>query len=361
MRGNRNPQPSMFMAVPVDRRVPADHPLRGIKAYSDACLAELAPIFEEAYSKKGRPSVPPERLLKALLLMALYSIRSERMFCEQLEYNLLFRWFLDMDINETAFNHSVFSHNKERLLEHEVAGEFFRRIVALARRQNLISDEHFTVDGTLIESWASIKSFRPKDENDPPPPSDIGGTSVNFKGEKRSNDTHQSKTDPEARLARKGLGKEAKLSVMAHALMENRNGLAVDFMTTQATGTAERDAALAMLARSLHGTKRRTLGADKGYESFDFVEKLRAQGVTPHIAARSSRSTVDGRTTRHAGYLISQRKRKLVEQIFGWTKTVAAWRKSRYVGLRMNDFHLTIVGAAYNLTRMAKLRPLAAS
>jgi transposase len=350
----------MFMAVPVDRRVPADHPLRGIKAYADACLVELAPIFEEAYSKKGRPSVPPERLLKSLLLMALYSVRSERLFCEQLEYNLLFRWFLDMDINEVTFNHSVFSHNKERLLQHEVASEFFRRIIALARKQNLISDEHFTVDGTLIESWASIKSFRPKDEDDAPPPGDIGGTSVDFRGEKRSNDTHQSKTDPEARLARKGFGKEAKLSIAAHALMENRNGLAIDIMTTTATGTAEREAALAMLDRSLTPGKRRTLGADKGYESFEFVAELRAKGVTPHIAARSRRSTIDGRTTRHASYGVSQRKRKLVEQIFGWTKTVAVWRKSRYVGLKLNEFHLQIVGAAYNLTRMAALRPLTA-
>lgn len=361
MRGSSNPQSSMFMAVPLERRVPADHPLRAIKAYADACLAELEPVFERMYSKQGRPSIPPERLLKSLLLIALYSVRSERLFCEQLEYNLLFRWFIDMDINEPAFNHSTFSHNQERLLKHDVASEFFSRIVELARKQNLISDEHFTVDGTLIESWASIKSFRPKGDDDTPPPSDIGGNTVDFRGEKRSNQTHESKTDPEAKLARKGQGKEAKLSIAAHALMENRSGFAIDLHVNQASGTAEREAALEMIDRRVSNPfKRRTLGADKGYDTRDFALALRRRGVTPHIAAKKRHSAVDARTTRHAGYVVSQRKRKLVEQIFGWAKTVAHWRKTRYIGIQLNQMHLYLVGAAYNLTRMAKLRPLAA-
>lgn len=353
----------MFMAVPMERRIPSDHPLRAIKAYADACLGELEPVFDEMYSKRGRPSIPPERLLKGLLLMALYSIRSERQFCEQLEYNLLFRWFLDMDINESSFDHSVFSHNQKRLLKHDVAAQFFRLVVQVARRQNLLSDDHFTVDGTLIESWASIKSFRPKgDDDDTPPPSDIGGTSVDFRGEKRSNKTHQSKTDPEARLARKGQGKEAKLSFAAHALMENRNGLALEFLVTEANGTAEREAALRMLDEQVSGKKRgRTLGADKGYDTRDFVRGLRERGITPHVAAKKNSVALDGRTTRHPTYGVSQRKRKLVEQIFGWTKTVGNWRKTRYIGLQRNQMYMYLAATAYNLTRIGKLRPLAAT
>lgn len=360
MRGSSNPQSSMFLSVPVERRIPATHPLRAIKAYSDACLAELESTFEMMYSKGGRPSIPPERLLKSTLLMALYSIRSERLFCEQLEYNLLFRWFLDMDVNEPAFNHSTFSHNRERLLAHDVAKRFFGEVVGTAKQQGLVSDEHFTVDGTLIEAWASIKSFRPKDEDDNPPPSDLGDTSVDFKGEKRSNKTHMSKTDPEARLARKGAGKEAKLSFAAHALMENRSGLLVDFAVTQATGHAERMAALGMLCFNAPLNKHATVGADKGYDTADFVDGARRLGITPHVAQKKH-SAIDGRTASRAGYAISQKKRKLVEESFGWMKTVGQWRKTRYVGVQLNRMHGYMMAAAYNLVRMSRLRPLAAS
>jgi transposase len=317
------------------------------------------------YSTIGRSSIPPERLLKASLLMAFYTVRSERLFCEQLDYNILFRWFLDMNMEEPSFDHSSFSKNRERLIAHDVAHEFFLRIVDQARAAGLMSDEHFTVDGTLIEAWASLKSFRKKDEQpgDRPPPDDPGNPSVDFHKEKRSNETHQSTTDPDAKLARKGKGKEAKLSYSQHALMENRNGLLVDLRIAEANGTAEREVALEMLDERLPGTRRITLGGDKGYDTKDFVEECIARNVTPHVAqntAANRSSAIDERTTRHAGYTISQRIRKRVEEIFGWTKTVANFRRTRYKGPARTELASYLVGAAYNLLRMGRLLQAAA-
>jgi IS5 family transposase len=296
--------------------------------------------------------------------MALYSVRSERLLCEQLGYNLLFRWFLDMDMIEPAPDHSTFSRNRERLLEHDVAGEFFRAVVDLARSEKLMSDEHFTVDGTLIEAMASLKSFRPKGEDDDDgkgPSCDRGNRWVDFHGEKRSNETHESKTDPEAKLMRKGMGKEAKLSFSAHALMENRNGLLQDFRIAEANGFAEREVALQMLDESLSGDHAITLGADKGYDTQDFVEGCRQRNAVPHVAqnqhARRS-SAIDARTTRHPGYVISQRIRKRVEEIFGWAKTVAGFRRTRLRGKARTQLAAYFVGAAYNLIRIARLLPL---
>jgi len=350
----------MLSLLSPEQRVPQNHPVRGVKALADAALAELSPVFAEMYSAVGRPSIPPERLLKASLLMALYTVRSERMFCEQLDYNLLFRWFLDMNMDEKSFDPTVFTKNRERLLQHNVASKFFGAIVEQARAAGLMSDEHFTVDGTLIEAWASLKSFRRKEEKpgDRPPPDDPGNPTVDFHGEKRSNQTHESKTDPEARLARKGKGKEAKLAYSQHALMENRNGLLVELQIATATGTAEREAAIAMVDDYLPGGERITLAGDKGYDTRDFVEKCRERNVTPHVAQNAGprrRSAIDGRTTRHPGYAISQVFRKRVEEIFGWLKTVANFRKTRFKGLERTQLASYLVGAAYNLMRMAKL------
>jgi transposase len=334
-------------------RVPQGHPLREVKRLADEVLAELNPIFDEMYSGRGRKSVPPERLL-----MALYSVRSERLFCEQLDYNLLFRWFLDMDMVEPSFDHSTFSRNRERLLKHEVAESFLMAIVDRARRGGLLSDEHFTVDGTLIEAWASLKSFKPK--NNAPDGSSGGGKNpdVDFEGHKRKNETHASTTDPESRLLRKGLGKEAKLCFAQHVLMENRNGLVVDVCVTEANGRSERQAALTMIDRTLPSCRRRTLGADKGYNTRDFVDALRKRSITPHVASKKRANAIDGRTTRHHGYAMSQRKRKLVEEIFGWSKTIGAFRKTRFKGINLNDLAATLTAAAYNLLRMAKLLPV---
>jgi transposase len=355
----------MLSLVTPDRRVPADHPLRRIKALADQALAALSPTFDEMYSRIGRPSIPPERLLKATLLMAFYSVRSERLFCEQLDYNLLFRWFLDMDMVEESIDHSSFSRNRQRLLEHEVAAKFLAETVRAARAAKLMSDDHFTVDGTLIEAWASVKSFRPKGEKagDREPPDDPGNPTVNFRGEKRSNETHESTTDPEAKLARKGNGQTAKLSYLANALMENRNGLIVDLRVDPATGYGERVGALAMLDEHLRDREGITLGADAGYDTADFVDACRERGITPHIAQTRDhrrRSAVDGRTTRHAGYALSQRLRKRVEEIFGWTKTIACFRKTRFRGQARTQLAAHLVAAAYNLLRMAKLMPSAA-
>jgi transposase len=339
--------------------VPTEHPIRAIKKLADEALHRMSPTFDAMYAKEGRASVPPERLLKAMLLMALYTVRSERLFCEQLGYNLLFRWFLDMDMVEAPFDHSVFSVNRERLLEHDVAGEFFRTVVEQARSARLMSHEHFTVDGTLIESWASLKSFKKKDDDDKAPPDDPGNPTVNFRGEKRRNDTHESTTDPEAKLARKSSGTAAKLSFSAHALMENRNGLLVDLRLDVADGTAERRNALVMLDEALPGARRITLGADRGYDSRDFVRECRERTVTPHVAQNTSRTSgIDGRTTSSIGYAISQCVRKKVEEIFGWMKTVGNLRKSRYIGLAKTRFIATMTGAAYNLVRMARLLPM---
>ena len=361
MRGQDGKQASMLVLMNPEARIPQDHPLRKIRKLIDPIYQNLSPVFDRMYSDLGRPSIPPERLLSASLLMALYSIKSERLFCEQLEYNLLFRWFLGMDAVEPSFDHSTFSANRERLMEHEVAARFFEEVVSAARQQDLMSDDHFTVDGSLIESWASIKSFRPKgskDKNDRPGSSAPGDPEVDFKREKLSNATHESTTDPECRLARKSSGQGALLSFSVHALSENRNGLLVDFRVGEANGTIERELALAMVEENLPGRKRITLGADKGYNTRDFVEGCRALEVTPHVSHRKRRhggSAIDGRTSRHAGYEISQQKRKLVEQIFGWLKTVALLRKTRFIGIARTQFWVYLVGGAYNLLRMSRL------
>jgi transposase len=364
MRGSDTKQSSMLCLMSPETVVPAKHPLRRMKPLADAALSKLSPTFDAMYSAIGRPSIPPERLLKATLLMALYTVRSERLFCEQLDYNLLFRWFLDMDMTEPSLDHSTFSRNRQRLLDHDVAKEFFGVIVQQARDEHLMSDEHFTVDGTLIEAWASLKSFRRKDErlgkddDGKGPPNDPGNRWVDFHGEKRSNETHESKTDPAAKLMRKGFGKEAKLSYSAHALMENRYGLLVDFRIEEANGYAERQAALAMVDEALPGNGRITLGADKGYDTRDFVEGCRERNVVPHVAQHAHarrRSAIDARTVRHAGYAISQRLRKRVEEIFGWTKTTGNFRRTRYRGKARTQLAAYFVGAAYNLLRIARL------
>jgi transposase len=353
----------MLTLVAPEQRVPKSHPLRRIKELADRALTTLSPTFDAMYAASGRPSVPPERLLKSTLLMAFYSVRSDRLFCEQLDYNLLFRWFLDMDMVEESFDHSTFSKNRERLLEHDVAKKFLAEIVQRARSAQLMSDDHFTVDGTLIEAWASLKSFRPKDEKpqDRPPPDDPGNPTVNFHGEKRTNDTHESTTDPQSKLYRKSRSHEAKLSYSGNVLMENRNGLIVDLRVEPATGYAERDAALSMVDGLVpKSSAALTLGADAGYDTSDFVAACRDRGITPHIAQTRDtrrRSAVDGRTTRHAGYLVSQRLRKRVEEIFGWAKTVACFRKTRFRGLARTQLAAHLVAAAYNLLRISKLIP----
>jgi transposase len=364
MRGADTKQSSMLCLLSPEDRVPATHPLRPLKALADEALKALSPVFDQMYSDVGRPSVPPERQLKASLLIALYSVRSERQFCEQLDYNLLFRWFLDMSMIEASFDASSFSKNRPRLLEHEVAKRFFAQVVEQARAANLMSSDHFTVDGTLIEAWASHKSFRPKDQadGDRQPPDDPGNPTVNFHGEKRSNETHSSTTDPEARLARKSSNTAARLSYSQHALMENRNGLLVDLRIAEANGRAERAVALAMLDELMPRSRRVTVGADKGYDTRDFVDECRAMNVTPHVAQNCTgrRSAVDERTTRHPGYTTSQRIRKRVEEIFGWTKTVGNFRRTRYRGQARTEQASYLVGAAYNLLRMSRLAPLPA-
>jgi transposase len=349
----------MLFGVTAADFVPAGHPLRRIKAIVDQVLQGMDDQFRSLYQANGRPSIPPEHLLKASLLMALYSIRSERQLCEQLRFNVLFKWFLDLNLLDEPFDQSSFSKNSERLLNTEIASEFLAQVVLEARRRKLLSSEHFTVDGTLIEAWASTKSFRPRDEQDPPSGAAGGGrnVAVDFHGERRSNETHVSRTDPEARLARKGRGQPAKLSYAGHVLMENRSGLVVDAMLTQATGTAEREAALTMLKRSPYRRKRATLGADKGYDTRQFVSDCRAVQVTAHVAQNTSgrRSAIDSRTTRHQGYQVSQRIRKRVEEGFGWLKTVGATRKLRYIGQKRNEYWFKLSMAGYNLVRMANL------
>lgn len=363
MRGDVKKQATMLSLVGPEQRVPKGHPIRRIKQLADTELEKLSPVFTAMYAPMGRPSIPPESLLKACLLIALYSIRSERQFCERLDYDLLFRFFLDMGLEEDSFDASSFAKNKERLLKADVARLFFEAVVGRARQEQLMSAEHFTVDGTLIEAWASLKSFKKKDgsDDDARPPDDPGNPTVDFHGEKRSNATHESKTDPEARLARKGKGKEAKLSFAGHVLMENRHGLIADVSLSQADGYAERQQALSMVRRQkAAGMTLSTLGADKGYDTADFIQNLRAEGVTPHVAQNITAqrgSNIDGRTVRHAGYAVSQRIRKRVEEIFGWVKTVGGLRKTRYRGQRRVGLQLTFAAAAYNLVRMAKLMP----
>jgi len=359
MRGENTKQSSMLMLMSPETRVPVTHPLRAIKKLADAALAELSTVFDPMYASVGRPSIPPERLLKSMLLMALYTVRSERQFCEQLDYNLLFRWFLDMDMEEPSFDPTVFTKNRDRFVASDAAGEFFHAVVEQARSAGLMSREHFSVDGTLIEAWASLKSFKKKDSPKlKGPPNDSGNPSIDFRGEKRCNDTHESTTDPDARLARKAKGQQAKMSYSAHALIENRNGLLVAFQMDEAKGTAERRCALEMLDENLPGQWRITLAGDKGFDTRDFVDSCRERNVTPHVAqniTERQRSRIDARTTRHGGYIASQRFRKRIEEVFGWMKTVGNFRKTRFIGFGANQLAAYMVGAAYNLLRIGRL------
>ena len=358
----------MFSYISPDKRVPQDHPLRRMRAIVDRVLEQLSPRFNKLYARAGRPSIAPEKLLRALLLQSLYSVRSERLLMEQLDYNLLFRWFVGLSMDDAVWDASTFSKNRERMLKGDVAEAFFQGVLGEARAGQLLSDEHFTVDGTLLEAWASHKSFRPvdavaKDKNDqqPKPPAarwDENNPTINYRGEKRTNQTHCSVTDPEAMLARKGPGKEAKLSYHGHLMTENRNGLVVNTRVTTAYGSAEPHAGL-LMAEQLPGCGRVTLGADKGYDQREFIEELRQMGITPHIAQNQSgrRSRVDQRTTRHPGYAVSQRKRKRIEEVFGWMKTVGLLRQLRHRGLERVSWVFTLAAATYNLVRMRTLMP----
>jgi transposase len=357
MRGDDQQQNHIFSYLSPETRVRPDHPLRAIRAMVDEVLAQLSRRFDTMYARLGRPSIAPEKLLRAQLLQMLYSIRSERLLMEEMDYNLLFRWFVGLNADDAVWDATVFSKNRDRLLEADVAQEFLARVVEQARTKGLTSDEHFTVDGTLLEAWASVKSFQPKAGKPTPPPDDPGNPTVNFHGEKRCNDTHASKTDPDALLARKSQGKESKLSYSGNLLVENRNGLIVDAEVFQANGTAERDAALVMLEK-LGGTRPLTVGGDKGFDTYGFVEECRHLRVTPHVAQNLGRrggSAIDGRTTRHSGYALSQKKRKRIEECFGWLKTIALLRKVRHRGVCQVDWIFTFACAAYNLVRMRNL------
>jgi len=347
----------MFSYVSPEERVPAKHPLRSVRLMVDEALRSLSPEFSRLYSGYGRPSIPPEKLLRALLLQVLYTIRSERMLMEQLEYNLLFRWFVGLNMDEGVWVPTVFTKNRDRLLEGDIAEKFFAHVLSQARNANLLSDEHFSVDGTLIEAWASHKSFQRKDRPAPPPDDPGSNPTIDFHGEKRSNETHQSTTDPDARLARKSGGHESKLAYCGNVLIENRNGLVVDTELLQCNGTAERDAAM-LMAERVEGTGRITLAADKGYDTKDFVSEMRGMKVTPHVSQNTKRpggSAIDGRTTRHAGYQVSQRKRKRIEEVFGWIKTVGTLRKTRHRGFETVRWVFTFTATAYNLVRMRNL------
>jgi transposase len=360
MRGNDYQQSSAFSYLSPEERVPAGHPLRPVREMIDAALAKLSPVFDEIYSSTGRPSVAPEKLLRALLLQVLYSVRSERMLMEQLQYNLLFRWFVGLEMDEEVWVATVYSKNRDRLLEGDIAQALFQEVLCQARAADLLSDEHFSVDGTLIEAWASQKSFQRKDGSSAPPDDgDPGNPTVNFHGETRSNQTHESSTDPDARLARKSGSHEAKLAYCGNVMIVNRNGLVVDAELLKCSGTAERDAARMMIG-SFEGDTPITVGADKGYDTKDFVKDLRQMNATPHVAQNVKRpggSAIDGRTTRHAGYQISQMKRKRIEEVFGWLKTVGLLRKTRHRGLFRVGWVFTFAATAYNLVRMRNLLP----
>jgi len=362
MRGPDERSDGLFSYVSCEARVPADHPLRAVRAIVDEALEVLSAELERLYSKIGRPSIAPEKLLRALLLQAFYSVRSERQLMQQLDYNLLFRWFVGLSMDAPIWDETVFTKNRDRLLAGEVAARFMAAVLSQPRVEKLLSQEHFSVDGTLIEAWASMKSFRPKDgSGEPPGPGRNGERS--FHGEKRGNETHASTTDPEARLYRKSRGQASRLCYMGHVLMENRSGLVVEARLTQATGTAEREAALAMIDGHRQGSRRLTLGADKAYDVTAFVEDLRRRRVTPHIAidghvrvtGKPRKTAIDGRTTRHPGYAISQLIRKRIEEPFGWVKTVAVLRKTRHRGVARVGWMFTIAMAAYNLIRIPKL------
>lgn len=358
MRGKTTGQNTMFSYRTLEDRIPRSHPLRDIRKIVDKALGELSPTFDAMYAQVGRPSIPPEQLLRALLIQVLFTVRSERQLMEELDFNLLYRWFVGLSMDDQVWNHSTFSKNRDRLLANDVADRFFEAIKGQAAAKKLLSRDHFTVDGTLIEASASLKSFRPKDAR--PPDDDGSGEGggrnemVDFKGKKRSNDTHASTTDPDARLARKGDGKEAKLCFAGHLMTENRNGLIVDAELTLATGTAEREAALEMIAR-LPGTAQKTVAADKGYDTKRFVESARAHGVTPHVARKNQHSALDGRTTRHTGYAQSQRRRKLVEERFGWLKDIGGLRKLRHRGLATVGWVFKFAAAACNVVLMRRL------
>jgi len=357
MRGNDPQQDGMFSYISPEQRVRKDHPLRPIRSLVDQVLKELSPRFDKMYAKVGRPSIPPEQLLRALLLQMLYSVRSERLLVEEIDYNILFRWFVGLNLDDPVWDATTFTKNRDRLLEAEVAKEFQARVVEQAREQGSASDEHFTVDGTLLEAWASLKSFQRKDKDKKEGSDDPGNPTVNFHGEKRSNQTHESKSDPDALLARKGKGKEAKLSYSGNLLVENRNGLIVDSRVWEATGTAERYAALDML-QHVPGSGRVTVGGDKGYDTAEFVSECRHLSMTPHVAQNSGRrggSAIDSRTTRQVGYAISQKKRKRIEECFGWLKTIALLRKVRHRGTLKVDWIFSLACAAYNLVRMRNL------
>ncbi len=357
MRGDEKQQGGMFSYVTMEERVPPDHPLRAIRRLVDQILARMSKRFDKMYADNGRPSIPPERLLRALLLPTFYSIRSERMLMEQLDYNLLFRWFVGLEMDEPVWNHAVFSKNRERLLNETVAREFFAEVLEQAKPH--LSQEHFAVDGTMIEAWASQKSFQRKDGGDS---NSQGGAS--FHGDKRTNVTHASKTDPDARLYKKSRGSEARLSYLGHVMVENRHGFIVEAMLTQADGTAEADAAILMAdaMRKNRRGQRFTLGADKAYDNRDLVTTLQAMNITPHVAQnnKNRRSAIDGRTTRHRGYAMSQSRRPIIERAFGWLKTVAGMRKVKLRGLEKVSWLFQYAVAAYNLWRIPRLRPAGA-
>jgi transposase len=357
MRGDDPRHEAMFSYVTPEARVRVDHPLRPIRRMTDAALAALSPRFERLYSTMGRPSIPPEQLLRALLLQLLYSIRSERLLVEELDYSVLYRWFVGLSLDDPIWDATTFTKNRDRLLAGDIADAFFAEVLAAIKADGLLSDEHFTVDGTMLEAWASHKSFKPKGA-DRTPPDDPKNPSVDFRGQTRRNDTHQSTTDPDARLYKKAGGQEAKLAYLGHLLTENRHGLIVDTAVTSASGTAERDAAIVMLGELPLTVRRVTVGADKLYDTHDWVTAVRAMDITPHVAQNLNRrggSAVDRRTTRHPTYAISQRKRKLVEQAFGWMKTVGLFRKLRHRGGRLVAWIFTFGAAAYNLVRWRNL------
>jgi transposase len=356
MRGADEQPGSMFSYISLEERVPQDHPLRAIRRITDRALEQLSPRFGALYVHLGRPSIPPEKLLRALLLQALYTIRSERQLMEQLDYNLLFRWFVGLGIDDPVWVPTTFTKNRDRLLDGDIAAAFFAAVLQHAHTARLLSHEHFTVDGTLLEAWASHKSFRPRDEEPPPP--EGGNPTVNFHGQRRTNDTHQSTTDPDARVYKKARGREARLGYLGHVLMEHRSGLVVDTLVTAATGLGERDAALVMAER-IPGRYRITLAGDKAYDTRAEIAEWRRMGITPHVAPHDGggrwRSSIDGRTTRHPGYAVSQRKRKLVEQAFGWMKTVGGLRKLHHRGGPLVEWIFTFTAAVYNIVRMRRL------
>ena len=359
MRGSDGMQEALFTVAKLEDFVPLDHPLRAIRLLVNEALVGLNGLFNEIYADDGRPSIPPEKLIRASLLQVFYSVRSERQICEQLRYNLLFRWFVGLAIDDAVWDHSVFSKNRDRLLEHAVVEAFFTEVMGLADRKGLLSKEHFSVDGTLIQAWASHKSFKPKDGSDDQTPSGPGrNAQADWKGKARTNDTHESTTDPDARLFRKSRQTAAVLCYQGHVLMENRSGLVVGAVVTHADGKGERAAAVAMLD-TIPGEQRKTLGADKAYDTQDFVAACRERKVTPHIAINDSRirggSILDARTTRHRGYALSQSIRKRIEEHFGWGKTIGRIRQTVYRGLRRVDQHFKLTMTASNILRMARI------